>query len=71
MNRSETSALVWRKSSFCGSNSTCVELATLQDGGVAVRDGKDPSGPALQFTAGEWITFLAGVRSGEFQLSTD
>lgn len=55
----------FRKSSFC-SFSGCVEVAQLTDGGVAVRDSKDPSRPALEFTAEEWSAFVAGVRAGEF-----
>src|SRR5216683_214742 len=39
----------WRKSSYSGSNGgACVEVATLSDGGRAVRDSKDTAGPALQ-----------------------
>ncbi|WP_141580296.1 DUF397 domain-containing protein [Actinomadura sp. WMMA1423] len=39
--------LVWRKSSRSGSSGgNCVELAGLA-AGVAIRDSKDPNGPAL------------------------
>lgn len=44
----------------------CVEVARLTDGGVAVRDSKDPSRPALLFTAEEWTAFVSGVHAGEF-----
>lgn len=56
----------WHKSSFSGVNG-CVEV-TLEEGGVAVRDSKNPTGPVLRFTAHEWETFLAGARDGEFNL---
>jgi len=59
------SGLQWFKSSLSFSNSNCVEVADLPDG-VAVRDSKDPGGPVLQFTPGEWRAFLGGVRDGEF-----
>ena len=61
---------VWSKSSFCGDQSGgCVEVAVLGPGdGVAVRDGKQPGGPALRFTPAEWLAFLAGARVGEFDL---
>lgn len=62
------SALNWRKSSFCNGASACVEVTDLPDGGVAVRDSKDPRGGALKFTKGEWRVFLAGVRDGQFDV---
>lgn len=58
--------LTWRKASFSVNNGNCVELALLPDGGVAVRDSKDPQGPVLQFTQGEWLAFRDGVVAGEF-----
>ncbi len=57
---------VWHKSSRSGSGNECVEVATLTGGGWAVRDSKDPSGPALRFTPAEWAAFTAGVNDGEF-----
>ena len=35
---------------------------------ILVRDARDPGGPALVFTPGEWDAFVAGVRNGEFDL---
>ena len=58
--------LSWIKSSLSFSNGNCVEVAGLPDGGVGVRDSKDPSGPVLRFTPDEWHAFLGGVRNGEF-----
>jgi len=58
----------WLKSSFCGSGGECVEVALLAEG-VAVRDGKNPTGPTLRFTSAEWLAFLAGARIGEFDPS--
>ncbi len=43
-----------------------MEVADLNHGSRAVRDSKDPTGPALMFTATEWAAFTAGVRTGEF-----
>ncbi|XXZ51436.1 DUF397 domain-containing protein [Streptomyces cavourensis] len=39
----------------------------LPHGGVAVRDSKNPSGPHLCFTAGEWQAFKSGMRAGDFE----
>jgi uncharacterized protein DUF397 len=58
--------LHWIKSSLSFKNTLCVELAILPGGRVAMRDSKDPSGPVLQFTLGEWHAFLGGVQNGEF-----
>lgn len=58
--------VIWRKSSYSnGNGGACVEVADL-DTGRAVRDSKDPSGPALMFPAATWGAFIAGVRVGEF-----
>jgi len=59
-------ALSWVKSSLSFSNTNCVQVASLPDGGVGVRDAKDPSGPVLRFTPDEWHAFLGGARNGEF-----
>jgi hypothetical protein len=57
----------WFTSSFCGQAGDCVEVR-VRGGEIAVRDGKDPDGPVLRFTAAEWLAFLAGARVGEFDL---
>ena len=56
----------WIKSSLSFSNSNCVEVASLPDGGIGVRDSKDSEGPVLRFTSDEWHAFIGGVRNGEF-----
>jgi hypothetical protein len=58
----------WFRSSRCQGNG-CVEVRFVAGGGgVAVRDAKDRSQPALVFTAEEWTAFLTGARHGEFDL---
>ncbi|HEV2783281.1 MAG TPA: DUF397 domain-containing protein [Actinophytocola sp.] len=37
----------WGKSSYSGAVGNCVELAWLAGGHVAVRNSRDPNGPAL------------------------
>ncbi|MFG2824572.1 DUF397 domain-containing protein [Kitasatospora sp. NPDC048365] len=42
-----------------------VQIAFVE-GYIAMRDGRDPSGPALIFTPAEWRAFVLGARDGEF-----
>ena len=56
----------WMKSSLSFSNGNCVEVASLADGEIGIRDSKDSEGPVLRFTSGEWHAVLGGVRNGEF-----
>lgn len=58
-------ALVWFKSSFSANGQSCIECAHLPEGGMAVRDTKDRSGPVLRFPAAKWQAFVAGVMAGE------
>jgi hypothetical protein len=52
----------WRKSSHSGQGADCVEAAGFKTA-VAVRDSKDPSGPALAFEAVAWQKFLVEVKN--------
>jgi hypothetical protein len=56
----------WVKSSLSFSNGACVEVASLADGGVGVRNSRHSEGPVLEFTPDEWHAFLGGARNGEF-----
>ncbi|WP_053646391.1 DUF397 domain-containing protein [Streptomyces sp. XY431] len=56
----------YRKSSYSGGNENCVEYALDLRHGVAVADSKNPSGPALSFTATAHTAFITAVANGEF-----
>jgi len=58
--------VTWVKASASDSYANCVEIARLQDGQVAFRNSRFPSGPALVFTCSEMDAFLDGARKGEF-----
>ncbi|GIH68942.1 DUF397 domain-containing protein [Sphaerimonospora thailandensis] len=59
----------WRKATRSNTvGNQCVEVARLRSG-IAVRDSKNPEGPKLLFTNGEWEAFVDGVKGGEFDLS--
>jgi hypothetical protein len=64
--RTDSESTPRREPSPC---STTGRIEVAFDGGaVMVRDGRDPDGPALRFTGGEWAAFVAGVNAGEFDV---
>ncbi|MBO4207769.1 DUF397 domain-containing protein [Micromonospora echinofusca] len=63
MMSSDLVGAVWRRSSrSSASGSNCVEVAELVDV-LAVRDSKDPAGPALIFDRAAWSSFVTGLRA--------
>jgi hypothetical protein len=65
---SDVSPAAWRKSSRSvgGSQETnCVEVAQLA-GQVAMRDSKNPTGPALALPRAQWQAFLTSVQASDF-----
>ncbi len=59
---------VWLKSTRSGDAGACTMCMRLEDGSTAVKDSKDPDGPALTFDASQWRAFIEGVKAGEFDL---
>lgn len=57
----DLSRTVWRKSSYSGTQSNCVEVADL-DHVIAVRDSKDPAGPTLTFSSRAWASFVTTMK---------
>lgn len=56
----------WRKSRASNPTGSCVELAELPGGAIAVRNSRDKGGPALVYPRAEVAAFLRSVKSGEF-----
>jgi len=73
--------LVWRKSSFSGVQTACVEVAWRKSSfsgvqtdcvelawpgaGMAVRDSKNADGPTLSFGRTEFAEFIAALQAHE------
>lgn len=57
----------WQKSRRSNPNGNCVELAKLPDGAsFAIRNSRDPQGPALIYTRAEIEAFILGAADGDF-----
>lgn len=66
--RLDLSGAQWFKSTRSGVDcDNCVEVAFVGEA-IAVRDSKQPGGPALIFTPAEWDAFVGGAKDGEFDL---
>jgi hypothetical protein len=64
--KSLDSGLKWVKSSLSFANGNCVEVASLPDGQIGVRNSRDAQGAVLRFTSDEWQAFIGGAHNGEF-----
>ncbi|MFF6994408.1 DUF397 domain-containing protein [Streptomyces sp. NPDC008313] len=56
----------WTKSRRSNAEGNCVEVAALADGSIALRNSRDPDGPALVYTRAEAVAFLGGAKDGDF-----
>lgn len=58
----------WKKSSRCDmSGPNCVEVMNVDSEIVQVRNSQRPE-TTIAFDRGEWTTFLAGAKAGEFDI---
>ena len=66
MSAGELSGAVWRKSQRSNSQGACVEIARISADTVAMRNSRDPQGPALIFQRDAIMTLVQGLRDGKF-----
>lgn len=55
----------WRKSSYSGNQTNCVEVGRVADG-AAVRDTKDRAAGYFTTTGQQWQMFVVAVKSDRF-----
>ncbi len=56
----------WCKSAHSNPSGSCLEIAELPGGDVAIRNSHYSGGPALIYTAAEIAAFIKGVKDGQF-----
>lgn len=56
----------WRKSRASNPTGSCVEIAELPGGTIAVRNSRDKEGTALIYPRTEVAAFLHALKNGEF-----
>jgi Domain of unknown function (DUF397). len=57
----------WRKSTrSAGNEGECVEVSTNLRDVIAIRDSKNPTGPALILTPAQWADLLDDIKKGRF-----
>ncbi|MGW0891039.1 DUF397 domain-containing protein [Saccharopolyspora sp. NPDC002578] len=55
----------WRKSSYSGGQTNCVEVGRARSG-AAVRDTKDRAAGYFTATPDQWVSFLDAIKSGRY-----
>ncbi len=62
--------VTWQKSRYSNPCGSCVEVAQLADGRIAVRNSRYPGGPAQVYPRAEMAAFIHGAKVGEFDDTT-
>ena len=66
MSAGELSGAVWRKSQRSNSQGACVEIARISADTVAMRNSRDPQGPALICQRDAIVALMDRLRDGAF-----
>ncbi len=66
MSAAKLVGVTWMKSHHSNPTGSCVEMAQLPGGDVAVRNSRYPDGPALIYTPAEIKSLILGAKDGDF-----
>jgi hypothetical protein len=62
--------VAWRKSRYSNPCGSCVEMARLADGRMAVRNSRHPDDRVLVYSGAEMAAFIHSVKVGGFTSTT-
>ena len=60
----------WRTSSFSGNNGTCVQVAALPNGHIAMRNSNHPDDAVVLVARAEINAWINRIKTGEFDNPT-
>jgi Domain of unknown function (DUF397) len=63
--KADAESLGWRKARRSLANGNCVEVRPV-NGGIAVRDSKNPGGYVLAYSVPSWRAFTTAARQGRY-----
>ncbi|MDT0453751.1 DUF397 domain-containing protein [Streptomyces hesseae] len=63
MHTASTTELTWRKSTYSGNGTECVEVSDDLPGTVPIRDSKRTTGPNIMFSASAWAAFVGEIHA--------
>ena len=63
--KADAESLGWRKARRSLANGNCVEVRPV-NGGIAVRDSKNPGGYVLAYSTPSWRAFTLAARQGHY-----
>ena len=55
----------WRKASYSGNQTACVEVGRTPQGGAAVRDTKDRGAGHFAVNRQQWTQFVNAIKAGQ------
>lgn len=65
MSAGDLTGAAWRKSQRSNSQGACVEMARIDADTVAIRNSRDPEGPALIYRREAIAALVAGLKAGD------
>ena len=66
MSAGDLDGAAWRKSQRSNSQGACVEMARIGAGTVAMRNSRDPEGPALMYGREVIVALVESLKEGDF-----